>query len=397
MLSGVAQTPPSQPLLGPGGKTYDHKGVRITEHSGDSTTSFLIVEPVQPQPDSAEVIFLFNGSHNEERTDGELRLYVEHIARNGYIVIWPKLDRLDEMVNMDLTLENQKALMRDAMKVIKRREGRVRPLYWDDGKIKWAFVCIHEGSVYGFDLSARHRQLGLPEVDAIVAITPEPAHEYEGISPNTRIVIISAEDDDVNGPDAEANRHRQVWDDLKEHPCINKAYFTLRSDDYGTPALEADHHLFMSSASPDGGVSPDALDYYGTWKWTIATMNCAFRNKDCQYAFGFDNSSIFMGKWTDGHVVRPALKARDCGESEEEHGEFVNSDIHLYPNPAKGVFTVQGINDNIKVRVYDPTGTQIRFMRNDNVFHLVTRQTGEFVVILEDTTGKGYLHKVMVW
>ena len=50
---------------------------------------------------------------------------------------------------------------------------------------------------------------------------------------------------------------------------------------------------------------PDALDFYGYWKWFDGLTDAAFHGKNREFALGNTPRQKFMGQWSDGTPVKP--------------------------------------------------------------------------------------------
>jgi len=82
----------------------------------------------------------------------------------------------------------------------------------------------------------------------------------------------------------------------------------LVTDGHARPALAAVHTQALANQVP---YPPDALDWYGTWKWLDALMSCAFDGKWCEVALGNTPEQRFMGVWSDGVPVTEAVITDD--------------------------------------------------------------------------------------
>ncbi len=98
-------------------------------------------------------------------------------------------------------------------------------------------------------------------------------------------------------------------------PLANKDYIRMFSDDYGIPALVADHRAPTApGALVEGGGSEiaidrstDALDFYAAWKLFDGLVDAVYRGVNREYALGDTPEQRFMGRWSDGTPARVLL------------------------------------------------------------------------------------------
>jgi hypothetical protein len=62
---------------------------------------------------------------------------------------------------------------------------------------------------------------------------------------------------------------------------------------------------------PDVGIvtvtTPDALDFFGYWKWFDGLSDAAFYGRNREYALGNTPQQRYMGVWSDGRPVKEPL------------------------------------------------------------------------------------------
>jgi hypothetical protein len=145
---------------------------------------------------------------------------------------------------------------------------------------------------------------GLPVPTAVLSVGTYICRSAEGpclgvdlgaIPATTRLLVVTEADD--SGPSDVA----RIWAELAGVPLENRDVITLVSDEHGSPRLLAVH--IQALAGPSVYDAPNALDWYGTWKWLDALMACAFAGEWCEYALGNTPEQRFMGTWSDGVPV----------------------------------------------------------------------------------------------
>ena len=97
-------------------------------------------------------------------------------------------------------------------------------------------------------------------------------------------------------------------------PLEHRDIVTLVSDTHGVPWLLATHEQPNAASAGDATYvadAPNALDWYGTWKWLDALMGCAFAGEWCHYALGNTPEQQHMGMWSDGVPVAEAQVTDD--------------------------------------------------------------------------------------
>ncbi len=126
-------------------------------------------------------------------------------------------------------------------------------------------------------------------------------------SADTLVLVAASEDDEY--PELVGDDPARMFAALERVPAERRDFVVVRGDDHGRPALRAHHNVATTALY--GGV--DALDWYGSWKWADALMECAFAGAWCEHALGDTPEQRFMGTWSDGVPVREPLVTDDPG------------------------------------------------------------------------------------
>lgn len=359
----MAQSPPEQPKNGPGGNDYPHNRVQITQYGTDIFDWYWIIQPVDPKPDSAEVIVFFHGTNsNPDSTKllGGQDLFLRHIAKMGYTVIYPLYQYGGRTLPFGPQLSTAANVVNLALHRIDTDPNHIPARRWPGGKVKIGVTGISRGGGMSINFATHSNQLNLPTMDAVVAFVPGKGRMHHRIDPRTKVVIVSAEEDETNGPLAPINAHQQAWDSLYRHPCENKEYFIVHSDDHGMPNIVAKHDCHGSGSDRNNRFRLNALDFFGSWKWSVGTFNCQFRDTDCRYVFGKDSIAIYMGRWSDGTLVNPSAWVDPCQVVATQN--FTSSPL-LFPNPARDVVEFPNHSEIDWIRVIDLQGRLIMEMK----------------------------------
>jgi acetyl esterase/lipase len=231
--------------------------------------------------------------------------WIEHLVQRGAVVIFPLYQRTtyDEM-------ENQQTLRDGVRRALETLEQEGVPV--DPTRV--AVVGHSLGGGLAVDYAASAAAAGLPVPTAVMSVAPSCNSEevacigadLGAIPATTRLLLVTELDDpDPLGTAAVA----RIWAGLGDVPRENRDLVQLVSDAHGRPPLWADH--FQARAEHGIAHPPDALDWYGTWKWLDALMGCAFAGEWCAYALGNTPEQRFMGVWSDGVPVAEAVVTDD--------------------------------------------------------------------------------------
>src|SRR5438046_1252367 len=127
-----------------------------------------------------------------------------------------------------------------------------------------------------------------------------PVYEdYADIPAGSLLLSVTCEDDTVVG-DVDA---KKIFDESTSIPLADRDYVVVRSDSHGSPPLVAEHGAPTAATSPP----PDALDFFGFWKWFDALTDAAWFGTNREYALGDTPPQRFMGLWSDGVPVREPI------------------------------------------------------------------------------------------
>ena len=75
--------------------------------------------------------------------------------------------------------------------------------------------------------------------------------------------------------------------------------------------------------------------------------------------------------------------------------ETQDSELFIYPNPAKEKVTIEGI-EATEVEVYNALGRLVKTMQGSNEISVAELPQGVYLVRIRDAEGKIFMEKVMV-
>ena len=306
-----ADVPPAPKV----GKPYPHKSVRRTE-IGTGVRSYTLFEPAGPTPEVAPVVVFCHGWLS--MSPGIYGSWIEHLARRGHVVIFPRYQDDWTTPAADF-LANAQAAVVDAMDVLATSGHHIRP-----DRNRFALVGHSAGGNLAAQLAATAKDLGLPEPKALVAIMPGEVLPIAGpdlsrIPAKTNLAVVAASQDIVVGD----GRARAIFAGASSIPRDRKKYILIRTDLRGTPRLWADH-LAPTAAQPrfDNGDGPlpgtqiglaeiNALDRAGFWRIGDITIDAGFSGQTLDDATGRGDAFRHLGFWSDGRLVAPPIVGDD--------------------------------------------------------------------------------------
>jgi pimeloyl-ACP methyl ester carboxylesterase len=185
-----------------------------------------------------------------------------------------------------------------------------------------AVIGHSAGGAIAINVAARAAKAGLPALKALILVEASDGSDilqggmfetdaFSGL-PNTLLLAIVGDKDNIAGS---AFSEKAIKDSTKI-PAANKNMIVLHSDDYGTPALKADHIAALAPELPSGdtltdismelwGAKIDAIDYYGFWKAADGLIGTAFGDNTMRkYALENSPELRYMGEWSDGTPVK---------------------------------------------------------------------------------------------
>jgi acetyl esterase/lipase len=340
--SVMAATPPVQPKEGPGGSDYVASEVTKRVIGNASAASFVFHAAGQAANPRPVIVFLHAWGAVNPQSYGGL---IEHLARKGYLVVWPRYQEVGKTRPVDATA-NASSLVKAALEEL-ASDAEAKP---DPERV--AFVGHLAGAPVAVNLAAQAKTDGLPVPKLVVALTPGGIAsdakargillaDLKQIDPATLMVTMTGDRDHLPSDRAA----KRILKEAEAVPNERKLMIRALSDDHGFPALSATlaspgapkeaydgtkikippappgdprvERLKRQKWSADlvltgeqtvlvaqiGNNAIDTLDYLGFWKTLEMAANAAFSGKDAQ-ALRNDPALTDMGRWSDTWPVR---------------------------------------------------------------------------------------------
>jgi acetyl esterase/lipase len=301
--------PPTQPTTGPGGSEARFGGMAAISQPPDTVfADYWLFVPADPLPETTGagepfplVIFV----HGAGALDASSYLaWIEHLVLRGAVVLYPLYSATgcSEAECVQAVQDD----VRGGLEVLAREEVPV-----DVTRVAVVGHSLGGGLAVGYTASAA--AAGLPVPIALMGVVPHCVTDEVtcvGADPRavpaaTRVLLVT-ESDDVD-PDGQ-RAVEVIWAGLEDLPRENRDVVQVVTDGHGSPALLATHRQALADHAFE---TPDALDWYGTWKWLDALMGCAFDGEWCEFALGNTPEQRFMGTWSDGVPVTEAVVLDD--------------------------------------------------------------------------------------
>ena len=365
-FSMFSQTPPSQPISGPGGNDYIHADVVFSDFTNWlQADGYWLFEPNSPKPDSADVI-VFNHGYGVFNP-GPYGAWIEHLVKKGHIVIFPKY-QLNDASLPDTYTPNAITGILDAFDELNSNPVRVKPRMEH-----FAIIGHSYGGVITSNLVTEYLAYGTPKPQCFMLCEPGTGginsgriNSYVPMETDYNALIIVGENDIVVG-DAFG---REIFDSTLIS-TTHKNYIIQLEDTYGNPNLQASHNEPLASDNNyDGGTvstvitggyvaaKTDAVDFYCYWKLADALLSCTFYGADCEYAFGDTDEQRYMGEWSDGNaatqlVVEPSIASGIIENVKKNR-------LNVYPNPLSSQFYVQNSKNGGMYSIYNMQGNIVQ-------------------------------------
>lgn len=354
-----AAAPPKQPQEGPGGSAYAVAAVkkRVVGTASAAVYAFHGAEPAgTPLP---VVVFLHSwGAANPGHYGG----WIEHLARRGYLVLFPRFQEVNRTKPADAT-KITADLIRKALTALEE-DAEARP---DRQRI--AYIGHVAGAAIALNLAGLGGEESLPAPKLVFAVMPGgiasdpksrgiPLGDLAAVDASTMLVTMIG-DREHHAARRAAQRFLQ---ETTAVPPTRKLFMRVGSDDHGFPTLTAtlaspaspkpDYDASAIPLPPDPPRDPkqksswrwsadmalsgeqtilaaqiaknvtDALDYLAFWKTFDMAAEAAFSGKDAG-ALLRDPKFIGMDTWSDGWPVRrlsAEMPKGEGGEPPQERG-----------------------------------------------------------------------------
>ena len=297
--------PPGQPTTGPGSSS-GYVATSATKHvTGDGYAGtrvwWYVPNRLKHGSTAPVVVFL----HGFELLAPEIyQGHIDHLTRQGYIVIFPQFNK-GGIVGL-LSDTNQNAMLQravDATNVALTRLGSIADrgnvhLYGHSLGGEMGAAWMGRGGVPVKSVTLANPSLNaaasIPSfVQGLITITPID-HATAAQATNVRTIILTGDADTIASP----NEALQLYGELTSAP--SKVVYQARSDSHGSPALEADHMAPIQ----DQGLVPDFMMqlFGGTGRQDTLDWRYYYAALDANIA-GATRVSFAPGSWSDGVAV----------------------------------------------------------------------------------------------
>jgi hypothetical protein len=236
------------------------------------------------------------------------RAWLEHLARGGNVVIYPVYTGIG--LGPGQWSSRLSNTMGQAMKDLKTDETLASRI-----DLSSMTVAGHgQGATLAANLAADWFAEHLPLPRGLMLMMPRDpdgllmdAARLSNMPADAKLVFVEGSETLGYDRDFEID----LWERSAHAPIDWRSRLLLQSDAYGSPGLEAS---FQAPYTGSFHGATNAFDWYGTWKWLDALIDCTFRGDHCAYAFGAGGEfgrdhaqQTFMGFWSDGRMVKPAM------------------------------------------------------------------------------------------
>jgi poly(3-hydroxybutyrate) depolymerase len=300
-------TGPAQPATGPNGSDYANSGYTRVAFTSNGVTNYIFQPSPRPATPLPVVAYLHGYSFTTSNVDAKNAGELIHLARKGYIVIWPQFQ--PSAFTFPWTFESNAAkIIKDGLAYLGSNAGTMaQPAKYSDGAVKFALAGYSVGGATAINLAANYAANGIPRPRALATWeanngggSTTPMRNAKTIPSDTNVLMVMAEADDANTLKTSSD----AWNQMAQVPASNKQWIGVYSDSRPNCAAEnlvADHGFPLSDPA-----NVDALDIYGIYKWGVALFNYTFAGSDYDYWKGGGFNQNHMGLWSDGVPVRQA-------------------------------------------------------------------------------------------
>lgn len=288
-----AQSQPPQSADGPGGLALPYAGTTTTARTlFPDDKSYWIIAPTRwarggVAPAKLPLVIFLHGYGLSRPSD--YASWIDHIARRGNVVIFPKYQGLLNIVPSSWT-DNAIVAIKDAL-------SKPFPGTPPDPALGMILVSHSAGGLVSANMANRFVANRLPTPRALVLAMPwyDSALDraLSGIPAATRLLCV------VGNTDSKVGRRGcdAIWDRTPQvRSC---SYVWMFGDSHGKPELVADHFVATDAQGP-----LNVLDWNGLWKFSDAMSSCVLGGRDCGYVDGGGQQQTGLGLWSDGVPLR---------------------------------------------------------------------------------------------
>lgn len=312
--------PPAQPEKGPGGREYVYEKVQATRYLEDEH-QYWIFEP-SPKPAKTLPLIVFNHGWGA-MTPAGYGAWIVHTVRRGHVVVYPRYQRSMMTLPGEMSPAAVVALKDAVGKLDGTQHTRIR-------RDKMMLMGHSLGGLISANIARRAAAEGLPRPAAIFSVQPGDAkgergirrmlpsmlENYSTIPADALMVALTGADDTVVSP----KTAQRILTGATAVPAANKAWYLMKTDRHGSPALRASHQQPAAYSQEMGELGPkgtfvieryhpdtcDAYDFCGSWRLADALADAVFRDGPREAVFG--DKARAMGRWSDGTPVTPLVR-----------------------------------------------------------------------------------------
>jgi pimeloyl-ACP methyl ester carboxylesterase len=325
--------PPDPPVDGPGSPVSPHHTVKrsvLREDSSDPLHS-VIYEPHEPKPEKAPVVLFLHGYFDADPAPYELML--RHIARKGFIVIYPGYGHplrpqkwsgnAANALNYALEfLEQGDHVRPDRSRVgfVGHSIGAILALHLAQGNAASAKPFIPQPRVIvSLDAAGitslawpyisidKDRLRRLPDETWILLVMAEESYQYRLKDPHQCRTDKIPPGKYCNAFAVNRLAYRQT-PQISDH---RKAAVMIPSDQEGDVELRSEHNAVQSSCG-FRGKPIDAVDYWGYWRLTVGALEQVLLGNSALNVFADSEPRRAFGVWSTGRPVRPIVSLDLC-------------------------------------------------------------------------------------
>jgi hypothetical protein len=302
----------NQPATGPGGNTYSNASVTVNgpywanNRYTNNNVEYYIYEPGTPTPAKAPVILFLHGYAAFVSSD--YLGWIKQMVQKGFVVVWVAYQNTLTSTFADYP-SNAEAAWTDALYRLQNYtwEPHVRPL--TIGGVAQTIIVGHSFGGWITGWLAGEASTSIPSFPVplgLVMIEPAslgllPPINFTGISPATKMVIVSSDQDNVACSADGVN----IFESTTQVPAAQKNYLFFNSDMTGTPN-QVGNHYYPNTYGYKDTAAIDNRDFYVTYKLSVAAAECVFGGSNCSTFLGNGSpEQRTMGTWTNGTPINP--------------------------------------------------------------------------------------------
>ena len=301
-----------QPAIGQYGTTYPYQSVTVNgpywanNRYTNNNLEYYIYEPGTPTPNHAPVILFLHGF--AAFAPSNYQTWINQMVQKGFIVVWAAYQSSVSSTFADYP-SNAQAAWTDALYRLQNYpwEPHVRPTMVNG--VPQTVIVGHSFGGWITAWLAGQAATAVPSFPVplgLVMIEPAslgllPPINYAGISPATKFVIVTGDQDNVACKQDAIN----IFTSTTQVPAAQKNYLFYNSDTTGTPNQVGDHY-FPNTYGFKDTAAIDNRDFYVTYKLSVAAAQCLTNGNSCSTFLGNGSGDqLYMGTWTNGTPIAP--------------------------------------------------------------------------------------------